>query len=83
MEHGRRYRNCRGANRFSYAAFGPVLSSLFAIPLIDQLKNEVQCKALHLATILEPALIVVMGVVVLPIVLAALQTLIQLNQLVR
>ena len=49
----------------------------------DQLKNEVQRKALRLATILEPALIVVMGVVVLLIVLAVLLPIIQLNQLVR
>ena len=49
----------------------------------DQLGNEVQRKALRLATILEPALIVVMGGVVLLIVLAVLLPIIQLNQLVR
>ena len=49
----------------------------------SQLGNEVQRKALRLATILEPALIVVMGVVVLLIVLAVLLPIIQLNQLVR
>ena len=49
----------------------------------DQLGNEVQRRALRLATILEPALIVVMGAVVLLIVLAVLLPIIQLNQLVR
>ena len=49
----------------------------------DQLGNEVQRKALRLATILEPALIVVMGVIVLLVVLAVLLPIIQLNQLVR
>ena len=49
----------------------------------DQLGNEVQRRALRLATILEPALIVLMGVIVLLIVLAVLLPIIQLNQLVR
>lgn len=49
----------------------------------DQLGNEVQRRALRLATILEPTLIVVMGGVVLLIVLAVLLPIIQLNQLVR
>ena len=49
----------------------------------DQLGNEVQRRALRLATILEPALSVVMGVIVLLIVLAVLLPIIQLNQLVR
>ncbi len=49
----------------------------------EQLGNEVQRRALRLATILEPALIVVMGAVVLLIVLAVLLPIIQLNQLVR
>ena len=48
-----------------------------------QLSSEVQRKALQLATILEPLLIVVMGVVVTLIVLAVLLPIIQLNQLVR
>ena len=48
-----------------------------------QLSGEVQRRALQLATLLEPALIVTMGVVVLLIVLAVLLPIIQLNQLVR
>ena len=48
-----------------------------------QLSAEVQRRAMALATILEPLLIVVMGVVVLLIVLAVLLPIIQLNQLVR
>ena len=38
---------------------------------------------MHLATILEPLLIVAMGVVVLLIVMAVLLPIIQLNQMVR
>ena len=48
-----------------------------------QLGNEVQRRALQLATILEPALIVAMGLAVMLIVLAVLLPIIQLNQLVR
>ena len=48
-----------------------------------QLSGEVQRRAIALATILEPLLIVVMGVVVLLIVLAVLMPIIQLNQLVK
>lgn len=48
-----------------------------------QLRNEVQRRAIHLATLLEPLLIVVMGVVVMLIVLAVLLPIIQLNQLVK
>jgi general secretion pathway protein F len=48
-----------------------------------QLGAEVQRRALHLATILEPLLIVVMGAVVMVIVLAVLMPIIQLNQLVK
>jgi general secretion pathway protein F len=49
----------------------------------NQLGAEVQRRAMHLATILEPLLIVVMGVVVMLIVLAVLMPIIQLNQLVK
>lgn len=49
----------------------------------QQLNNEVQRRAMSLATLLEPLLIVVMGVVVMLIVLAVLMPIIQLNQLVR
>lgn len=48
----------------------------------DQLSAEVQRRAMHMATILEPLLIVTMGVVVMLIVLAVLMPIIQLNQLV-
>jgi general secretion pathway protein F len=48
-----------------------------------QLSTEVQRRAMQLATILEPLLIVVMGLVVMLIVLAVLLPIIQLNQLVR
>lgn len=49
----------------------------------DQLGAEVQRRAMQLATILEPLLIVGMGLVVMLIVLAVLMPIIQLNQLVR
>ncbi|MFW2356985.1 type II secretion system inner membrane protein GspF [Hydrogenophaga sp.] len=48
----------------------------------EQLSAEVQRRAMHMATILEPLLIVGMGVVVMLIVLAVLMPIIQLNQLV-
>ncbi|NML48459.1 type II secretion system inner membrane protein GspF [Ramlibacter sp. G-1-2-2] len=48
-----------------------------------QLSTEVQRRALHMATLLEPILIVVMGLVVMLIVLAVLLPIIQLNQWVR
>jgi general secretion pathway protein F len=48
-----------------------------------QLGTEVQRRALHLATLLEPLLIVTMGLVVMLIVLAVLLPIIELNQLVR
>ncbi len=49
----------------------------------NQLSAEVQRRALALATILEPLLIVAMGLVVMLIVLAVLLPIIQLNQFVR
>jgi general secretion pathway protein F len=49
----------------------------------SQLGNEVQRRAMALATILEPLLIVVMGVVVMLIVLAVLLPIIQLNTWVK
>jgi general secretion pathway protein F len=48
-----------------------------------QLSTEVQRRAMQLATILEPLLIVVMGMMVMLIVLAVLLPIIQLNQLVK
>jgi hypothetical protein len=72
----------------------PALLSMFArlgeqtgqLPLMlgrasTQMAAEVQRRALAVATILEPLLIVVMGVVVLVIVLAVLLPIIQLNTL--
>ena len=49
----------------------------------QQLGAEVQRRALQIATILEPLLIVVMGAVVMLIVLAVMLPIIQLNQWVR
>jgi len=49
----------------------------------NQLGAEVQRRAMHMATILEPLLIVVMGAVVMLIVLAVLMPIIQLNQFVK
>lgn len=48
-----------------------------------QLSTEVQRRAMNLATILEPLLIVAMGAAVMVIVLAVMLPIIQLNQLVR
>jgi general secretion pathway protein F len=48
-----------------------------------QLSTDVQRRAMALATLLEPLLIVAMGVVVMLIVLAVLLPIIQLNQLVK
>jgi general secretion pathway protein F len=48
-----------------------------------QLSTEVQRRAMALATLLEPLLIVAMGLVVMLIVLAVLLPIIQLNQLVK
>ncbi len=48
-----------------------------------QLSADVQRRAMQLATILEPLLIVAMGLVVMLIVLAVMLPIIQLNQLVR
>ena len=49
----------------------------------DQLGQDVQRRAMALATLLEPLLIVAMGAVVMLIVLAVLLPIIQLNQLVH
>jgi general secretion pathway protein F len=74
----------------------PGLLSMFArlgeqtgqLPLMlsraaKQLSNDVSRRAMALATLLEPLLIVAMGVVVMLIVLAVLLPIIQMNQLVR
>ena len=49
----------------------------------QQLSNDVQRRAMQLATLLEPLLIVAMGLVVMLIVLAVLLPIIQMNQWVR
>jgi general secretion pathway protein F len=49
----------------------------------EQLGNDVQRRAMQLATILEPLLIVAMGGLVMLIVLAVMLPIIQLNQWVR
>ena len=49
----------------------------------NHLSNEVQRRAMQLATWLEPLLIVAMGAVVLLIVLAVMMPIIDLNQMVR
>lgn len=49
----------------------------------NQLSAEVQRRAMQLATILEPLLIVAMGIVVMLIVLAVMLPIIQLNQWVK
>jgi general secretion pathway protein F len=49
----------------------------------QQLSADVQRRALALATILEPLLIVAMGAVVMLIVLAVLMPIMELNQWVR
>jgi general secretion pathway protein F len=49
----------------------------------QQLSAEAQRRALAMATILEPLLIVVMGIVVVLIMLAVLLPIIQLNTWVR
>ena len=74
----------------------PALLAMFArlgeqtgqLPLMlqraaTQLGTDVQRRALHLATLLEPLLIVAMGLVVMLIVLAVLLPIIQLNQFVK
>jgi general secretion pathway protein F len=49
----------------------------------NQLGTEVQRRAMQLATVLEPLLIVAMGLIVMLIVLAVLMPIIQLNQFVH
>ena len=74
----------------------PALLSMFArlgeqtgqLPLMlqraaTQLSSEVQRRAMALATLLEPLLIVAMGMVVMLIVLAVLLPIIEMNQLVK
>jgi len=84
------------ASALSHKKRFPGLLSMFArlgeqtgqLPLMldraaRQLGTEVQRRSLQLATLLEPLLIVAMGLVVMLIVLAVLLPIIQLNQLVK
>lgn len=84
------------ANAITHSPRFPALLGMFArlgeqtgkLPhMLDraalQLRNEVQRRALQLATLLEPLLIVAMGVVVMLIVMAVLMPIIELNQLVK
>lgn len=57
---------------------GPMLAKVGA-----QLAGDVQRRAMYLASVLEPLLIVVMGVVVMLIVLAVLMPIIELNSFVK
>ena len=74
----------------------PGLVSMFArlgeqtgqLPLMlqraaTQISTEVQRRSLQLATILEPLLIVSMGLIVMTIVLAVMQPIIELNKFVK
>lgn len=58
-------------------AMGPMLTKV-----ANQLSAEVQRKALHLSSVLEPLLIVLMGGVVMLIVLAVLMPIIEMNSFV-
>ena len=49
----------------------------------NQLSAEVQRRAMQLATVLEPVLILAMGVIVMMIVLAVMLPIIQMNQWVK
>jgi general secretion pathway protein F len=49
----------------------------------SQMSNDVQRRAMAMATLLEPLLIVAMGLVVMLIVLAVMLPIIQLNQFVK
>lgn len=53
------------------------------LAFVKQLSGEVQRRTMHLATILEPLLIVTMGVIVMLIVLAVLLPIIQMNTWVK
>ena len=65
------------------AAQSNLLAVNAAIEAAKQLGGEVQRRALQVATILEPLLIVGMGGVVLMIVLAVLLPIMQLNSFVK
>lgn len=68
-----------------FARLGEQTGTLPAMLLraASQLSNDVQRRAMQMATILEPLLIVAMGGMVMLIVLAVLLPIIELNQLVR
>jgi len=76
------------ARSYNTARFASTLAMLAAagVPILKALQAAAETlsnRAMQLATLLEPLLIVAMGVVVMLIVLAVLLPIIQLNQLVK
>ena len=72
-----------GSTIATTAMLGGLMVPLMLQRAARQVSADVQRRALQLATLLEPLLIVVMGVVVMLIVLAVLLPIIELNQLVK
>lgn len=69
----------------TFARIGAETGSLGAMLLrvSHQLSSEVQRRAMHMAAVLEPLLILAMGIIVLLIVLAVLMPIIELNSFVQ
>ena len=80
---GRAIANSLGARARSIRSELGVLQHTLLQRAARQLSEEVQRRALRLATLLEPLLIVAMGGMVMLIVLAVLLPIIELNQLAR